>query len=206
MEFLELLDNYGYSVEDCAVVTLGTDGLDPNFSNLVCVSILPVMGDAAPQTIYVEGADIYSSAPYTRVNETTYQIESISRKLARERLYDILKDYKILIGHNAAGFTQDFLCTFDKRYREHILLDTWILARYYYQQCPDIVGKSPTLPRYQKAIARLDFDGHRRWRLEDLCQFDPGDYYNIPERNAVRTKTLFIYLLGREAPIPRDLC
>jgi hypothetical protein len=205
MEFIELLDRYGVRTTDCAVVTLGTDGLDPIFSNIICVSILPIIGVSNPVTIYIEGADIYSSAPYTRVNEVTYQTESVSKSLARNRLYELLQNYPVLIGHNAADFIQPFLHTFDARYRDITMLDTYILARYYYQTSPPPPGKASTLATYQRSISRKEYDKHRSWKLRDLCQFETGDFYNIPEANAIRIKTLFTFLLGREAPTPSDL-
>ena len=206
MEFLALLNMYGHSVEDCAVVTVGTDGLDPSFNSIACVSVLPIMGDKDPVSVYIEGADIYSTAPYTRLNETTYQVESVSRPLARARIYEMLEPYPILVGHTSSDFLRGFLRVFDSRLMDKMFLDTLILAHYYYQRYPDIVGKVPSLENYQNAIAKVPHDKKRDWRLCALCKFESGDMYNIPERNAVRTKSLFIYLLGREAPIPREYC
>lgn len=205
MVFLETLQRYGYTPADCAVVTVGTDGLDINFNRLICVSVLPIMGAAKPSTVYIEGADIYTSAPYTGVNEITYRTEALTESLASLRIQDVLQPYKVLIGHNARDFTFYFITRLDRRYENKEWLDTLGLAHYYYEKQPSAVKNVPTLETFMDAVTSKRYNKKRDWRLSSLCPFDPGDYYNIPEKNAIRTKALFIYLLGREAPTPSIL-
>lgn len=206
MDWLEILYRYGYSVSDCVAVTLGTDGLDPGFNRVACVTTLPIMGDEKPSTIYVEGADIYASMPYTGINEITYRSEAVSRSLARERLRAALEPYKVVVGHNMEGFGRLFLWAFDRRLADDkVFLDTQILSRYFYEKYPVALKGYSTIEAFQREAARAPYDKSRGWRLKNLCQFDPPGVDNQPEVNAVRVKSLFIYLLGREAPIPRAL-
>ena len=204
MELLELIDTYNYTPEDCAVVTLGTDGLDPGFSSILCVSVLPIVGQPKPTTVYVEGGDMWSSEQYTGINEVTYTQEAVSAPLARKRVKEALKEYPIIIGHNCLGFTKTFLTNFCEDLRYKTYLDTLIMARRMYDSTPGTVKASNSLAAWQTNIKGRIYDKSHSWRLEDLCQFSPGDYYNNPEVAAIRTKSLFIYLLGRPVPTPNS--
>ena len=206
MIFLDILRKYDIHVPDCAVVTLGTDGIDPECSNVLCVSFMPLSGEPAPSTVYIEGGDVYTSREYNGINPVTYFNNAVSEKNAARILREKLGKFSVIIGHNILRYSRYPLERLVPEFADKQYLDTFVWARYLYSRVPRIIkGRHPDWDSYQLAVAVSRPTEKYKWGLKDLCQFDLGEMYNQPEVNAVRTKALLTYLLGREAPTPITL-
>lgn len=204
MIFLELMARYGRTVEDCCVVTMGTEGLDPGFDQPICVTTMQVAGDTRPRTHYISGADVYSTQAHTGIQELVYYREAVTRPMAASRLMEELAGSPVLIGHNER-FLKGFLTALCPALEERTYLGTQPMAQYLYSEWPAALKAGTFRGFLAEAGRSIRPAAKSGWALHDLCKFEPAEVCIQPEVNAVRTKALFIYLLGREVPIPDGL-
>lgn len=199
-----MLAELGCSVDDIAVLALATEGLEPDRDRVLAVGMAPLAGTVNPAMVYVQGGDAITTAAFTGINPETHAREGLTPALACQRVLDLLGSRRLVVGHNLEKFGRPFL---DKLAPEILagreVLDTMWLSRYLLRDKP-----APTpvavanLGDLGQALYGLPYDRRRPWSLDALCPFEPpGTGLSRVEKNVIRTKALFIYLLGVPFPM-----
>ena len=201
MQLKDILQHiYKIDPAECTVVSLGTDGLGEDARILEIVTY-DLTAERPDQPIYVEGGDWAATVVYTGINRYVYDMEKKKASVAADILSKRLEG-RTVVSHNALDFTAPALARLDHRFSFSRItyLDTLVLAR-------NILGnstKGTQLPRTVKEWqeSMVPVSGRKAtadYRLTNLCRFTRPGFSTEPEQAAIRTRTLFISLLGMEA-------
>ena len=195
MNLEKVLDSFGIKVEDCVVVTIGSDGLNED-SHILELVTQPVITTSPDAPIYIEGGDVAAAAPYTGINPHTYAMQAVTKELAAELFAERVAG-KVLVGHNITSWGIPLLMQLDPVYSWYTTryIDTLPLAR--------LMMLSP-VPKVKYTDVFNDFILHvvnegrglkGDLKLDSLCPFDVGWLSTLPEVKAVKTVSLFAALL-----------
>ena len=195
MNLEKVLDSFGIRIEDCVVVTIGSDGLDED-SRILELVTQPVTATTPDPPIYIEGGDVTAAAPYTNINPHTYAMQAVTGKRAAELFADRVAG-KVIVGHNLTSWGIPLLMRLDPVYSWMLTryVDTLPLARLMMFSAAPKVKYADAFNDFMVNVANAGRGLKGDLKLDALCPFDVDWLSTLPEVKAVKTVSLFAALL-----------